>query len=107
MSYKILPYTFKQAKAIGVEVKPSTKKNKKLDVYKAGKLIGSVGAIGYKDYPTYLDEKGKEYADERRRLYKIRHIYLTNKYGKIMKDQKDDAEFMAHSVSMQKDYVKE
>jgi hypothetical protein len=73
MSYKILPYTFKQAKAIGVEVKPSTKKNKKLDVYKAGKLIGSVGAIGYKDYPTYLDEKGKEYADERKRLYKIRH----------------------------------
>jgi integrase len=37
----------------------------------------------------------------------LRHIYLTNKYGKIMKDQKDDAEFMAHSVSMQKDYVKE
>jgi len=73
MSYKILPYTFKQAKAIGVEVKPSTKKNKKIDVYKDGKLIGSVGAIGYSDYPHYLADKGKEYADERKRLYKIRH----------------------------------
>ena len=37
----------------------------------------------------------------------LRHIYLSNKYGKVMKDQQDDAEFMAHSVSMQKDYVKE
>lgn len=73
MSYKILPHTLKQAKQIGVDVKPSTKANKKIDVYKAGKLIASVGATGYKDYPTYLDEKGKEYADERRRLYKIRH----------------------------------
>ena len=37
----------------------------------------------------------------------LRHIYLSNKYGKVMKDQQEDAEFMAHSVSMQKDYVKE
>lgn len=37
----------------------------------------------------------------------LRHIYLSHKYGKIMKDQQEDAEFMAHSVSMQKDYVKE
>lgn len=73
MSYKILPYTYKQAKAIGVDVKPSTKKNKKIDVYKDGKLVGSVGAIGYKDYPTHLAEQGKAYADERKRLYKIRH----------------------------------
>jgi len=73
MSYKILPYTLRQAKAIGVDVKPSMKKGKKIDVYKDGKLIGSVGAIGYKDYPTYLADKGKEYADERKRLYKLRH----------------------------------
>lgn len=37
----------------------------------------------------------------------LRHIYLSHKYGKVMKDQQDDAEFMAHSVSMQKDYVME
>jgi hypothetical protein len=73
MSYKILPYTFKQAKSIGVDVKPSTKAGKKIDVYKDGKLVASVGAIGYLDYPNYLAEKGKEYADERKRLYKLRH----------------------------------
>jgi hypothetical protein len=37
----------------------------------------------------------------------LRHIYLSNKYGKIMKTQEDDAKFMSHSVAMQKDYVKE
>jgi hypothetical protein len=25
------------------------------------------------DYPSYIKAKGKEYADERRRLYRIRH----------------------------------
>ena len=73
MSYKITDYTFNKAKQIGVLVTPSKTKNKKIDIYKDGKLISSVGAIGYSDYPTYLKEKGKAYADERRRLYHIRH----------------------------------
>ena len=30
MSYKILPYSFKQADKLNVEIKPSTNKNKKL-----------------------------------------------------------------------------
>ena len=46
MSYKILPHTFKQSKLLGVEVKPSTKKGKKIDVYKDGNIVASVGAIG-------------------------------------------------------------
>ena len=33
----------------------------------------SIGDDRYKDYPTYLKEKGKQYADVRRNLYKIRH----------------------------------
>ena len=47
-------------------------KGKKIDVFKNGKKIASVGAIGYNAYPTYKEKKGKKYADERRRLYKIR-----------------------------------
>ena len=81
MSYKILPYTFKQAKSIGVDVKPSTKAGKKIDVYKNGKLVASVGAITYMDYPNYLADKGKEYADERKRLYKLRHKKDIEKVG--------------------------
>ena len=73
MNYQITEYTKQKAKKLGVDVKPSTKKNKKIDVFKKGEKIASVGAIGYNDYPTWLKLKGKDYADERRRLYKIRH----------------------------------
>ncbi len=73
MPYRIKAYTKTQAKKLGVSVKPSKVKGKKIDVFKNGKKIASVGAIGYNDYPTYKEKKGKKYADERRRLYKIRH----------------------------------
>jgi len=46
---------------------------KKIDVFKNGRKVGSIGAIGYGDYPTFIKTKGKAYADERRRLYHIRH----------------------------------
>jgi hypothetical protein len=71
--YHITNYTKTKAKQLNVEVKPSTNKKKKIDVYKNGNKIATIGAIGYKDYPTYIETKGKQYADERRKLYKIRH----------------------------------
>ena len=55
MAYKIKTYTKNQAKKIGVTVKPSNTKGKKIDVFKKGIKVASVGAIGYKDYPTYLE----------------------------------------------------
>ena len=73
MNYKITSYTKDKADKLGVVVKPSKVKDKKIDVFKSGKKIATIGAKGYNDYPTYLKTKGKEYADERRRLYKIRH----------------------------------
>jgi hypothetical protein len=73
MSYKITEYTKKRAKQLGVEVKPSSVKGKKIDVFKNGKKVASVGALGYDDYPTHIQKKGKEFAEKRRRLYKIRH----------------------------------
>ena len=79
MSYKILPYSYKRAKQIGVQIKPSTNPLKKIDVFKDNKKISSIGEIGYKDYPTYLLED-KDIAIERRNLYKKRH----NKYRNII-----------------------
>jgi hypothetical protein len=74
MLYKITNYTYNQAKKLNVIVKPSYRKDKKIDVYsKQGYLIASIGAKGYFDYPTYVHVFGKEYADKRRKLYKIRH----------------------------------
>ena len=81
MSYRIKPYTYKQAKKLNVTVKPSKVKGKKIDVFKSGKKVASVGAIGYGDYPTFTQTKGKEYADERRRLYKLRHSKTAKKVG--------------------------
>ena len=36
----------------------------------------------------------------------LRHIFLSNKYGDIIEEQKKDAKAMGHSVEQQKDYVK-
>lgn len=81
MVYNITNYTKKQAKRLGVQIKPSTNKMKKIDVYKDGKKVASIGAAGMNDYPTYIQKKGKEYADERRRLYKIRFQKSRKKVG--------------------------
>ena len=71
--FTISDYSLQQAKKIGVELKPSTYKNKKIDVYKQNKRVASIGAVGYSDYPTYVSTRGKAYADKRRSLYKVRH----------------------------------
>lgn len=73
MPYKISAYTKSRAKTLGVEVKPSKVKGKKIDVFKNGEKICSVGGLGYGDYPTFIRKEGKEYADARRYLYRIRH----------------------------------
>ena len=57
---------------MGVSVKPSTRQGKKIDVFKNGKKVASVGALGYDDYTTF-SRKSPSLAKERRRLYHIRH----------------------------------
>jgi hypothetical protein len=71
--YTIKPYHRKKAKEIGVQIKPSTKGNFKLDVYKDDRLLASIGDRRYADYILHLEEHGKTVADERRRLYRLRH----------------------------------
>jgi hypothetical protein len=73
MVYDIKQYSFNQAKKLGVTIKPSTKKNKKIDVFKDNEKVASIGSLGMNDYPTYLEEYGKDFAQNRRRLYRIRH----------------------------------
>jgi hypothetical protein len=73
MTYQITQYTRDRARELGVTVKHSTNPAKKIDVFKNGQKIASVGAMGYGDYPTFMRTKGLEYANGRRRLYKQRH----------------------------------
>jgi len=68
--YKITNYTLKRAKQMGLIVKPSLNKDKKLDVYKK---VATIGANGMNDYPTYIKKNGFQFAKTRRRLYKRRH----------------------------------
>ena len=78
MSYRIKRYTYNQAEKLGVQVKPSRTKGKKIDVFKKGIKVASVGALGMNDYPTYLEKEKKGIVSEgtagrRRKAYKIRH----------------------------------
>ena len=74
MSYMITNYTKSRAKQLGVNILPSKVKGKKIDVFnKKGEKLASIGALGYKDYPTFMKDEGKEFADKKRRLYKLRH----------------------------------
>lgn len=71
--YQITAYTRRQAKRLGVSVKHSTVKGKKLDVFKNGSKVASIGALGYKDYPTFLKQDGTTVANQKRVNYKKRH----------------------------------
>lgn len=85
--YQIKNYSYQKAKLLDVEIKPSTRKDKKIDVFnKDGKYIVSIGAISYNDYPTYLKEYGKVYANERRKLYHERHKNDKGKAGYYAKN---------------------
>lgn len=81
MSYKITEYSKRRARELGVDIKPSTEKGKKIDVFKDGKKIVSIGDLKYGDYPTYIQRYGKDYADNRRMLYKMRHKKNTGLAG--------------------------
>jgi hypothetical protein len=72
--YNITPYSYKQAKKYNVKIQPSSNKKYKIDVYdNDDTFLTSIGAIGYNDYPSYIESHGIDYANERRRLYYIRH----------------------------------
>lgn len=79
--YDITPHTKAQAKKLGVDVKPSTRKGKKIDVFKNDIKVASIGALGMGDFGTYLRTQGKPFADKRRELYKARHAKNSKKKG--------------------------
>lgn len=70
--YKINKYSKDRAKELGVEIIPSDNPKKKIDIYKDGQYIFSIGDINYMDYFMYL-QYGKDVADKHRKNYYIRH----------------------------------
>ena len=71
--YEISKQTYRIAKHYGLDIYPSKKLNKKLDVFKDGKYLCSIGDSRYKDFHIYLKENGKAFAEERARLFYMRH----------------------------------
>jgi hypothetical protein len=66
MTYKITNYSREKAQKLGVIIKPSTRKNKKLDIFnKEGELMASIGDINYTDFASTGDK-------EQRRRFKLR-----------------------------------
>jgi len=72
--YQITKYSYDKAKELGVNIKPSKTKNKKIDVFKNGTKVASIGDIRYSDYATTKNQ-------EQRRLYRLRHKKEKNKIG--------------------------
>ena len=73
-NYIITDYSYNQAKKLNLIIKQSKNKGKKIDVYTINnEFLHSIGDIKYMDYPKYCLIYNKQYADERRRLYHIRH----------------------------------
>jgi hypothetical protein len=81
MPYQIKPAQRSRASAIGVSIKPSKNKGKKLDVFKGDKKVASIGALGMGDYETFKKTKGLEFANKRRKAYKSRHQKTRVKVG--------------------------
>jgi hypothetical protein len=71
--YTIKDYSYNKATELGFDIKPSTRKHKKIDIYKDGDYITSIGDNRYLDYPTYLEQYGEDIANYRRNLYHKRH----------------------------------
>jgi len=76
--YVITKYSFDKAKRLGVEIVPSTVKNKKIDVYKNGIKVASIGDSRYSDFATTGNK------DQRRRFKlrfdKTRKVVGSNSY---------------------------
>ena len=87
MVYVILPETYKRAKELGVKIFPSDKKSKKIAVFDYnGVFITYIGDARFLDFHYYnaLEKQGllpEGYANERKRLYAIRHGREPEKLG--------------------------
>ena len=81
MAYKITPYSYQAAKRLNVNIYPSKRQGKKIDVYKNGRYIASIGAAGYMDFPNIVKRYGTQEGLRRRKLYRIRHAANINNPG--------------------------
>ena len=83
--YKINKKQYEIADKLGLVITPSIKKDKKLDVYKNGKYLVSIGAKGSDDYHSHFKNNNLVFANERKRLYLLRHKDNIGDAGRLSK----------------------
>jgi len=76
--FEIRAHHRQQARRLGYSIRPSATRGKKLDVYRNGIKLASIGAKGYWDYASYLDAEKRGLlplgtADAKRKAYRARH----------------------------------
>jgi hypothetical protein len=76
--YQITDLQYSNARRLGVTIKPSSSKRKKIDVYKGDTKVGSIGGVKldgsyYGDFSMYLRTTTNEIANARRAAYLARH----------------------------------
>ena len=89
--YKITQYTIdrmdelnKKLNTDEYSIRPSADPKKKIDVLLRNDVIASVGDPSLPDYPTYIEERGIEFANKRRDAFYNRFRRLPDiKDGKI------------------------
>lgn len=84
--YRITERTRQKANELGLEVKPSKKKNWKLDVYRKGFMVASVGKVDEFDYATALEMEvegslRKGSAEKWRQVYILKNMCQEVIYG--------------------------
>ena len=94
--YKVKKLQIDKAKELGVQIKPSTNKRKKLDVFIAGKKIYSIGANGMNDYASYLEDKNVPKAEAEKK--RINYIQRHSKEPKIDKDGEFTKSFYSDEI---------
>jgi len=71
--YRITDEQHKIARDNGLMITPSYRLGKKIDVYRDGNLIHSIGDIDYDDFYSYLATQGRTIANIHRQHYYQRH----------------------------------
>lgn len=73
-SFIIKPIHLRNAERLGVNIKPSYNRKKKLDIYDFhNQYICSIGDINFADYESYIRTHGRDYANFRKRMFETRH----------------------------------
>lgn len=80
--YNIKDRSRRNAERYGITLIQSSNPKYKIDAYLRGVFLNSFGSNGAMDYPTYLEETSKKYADYRRELYYERHPINYPKYSR-------------------------